>query len=167
MTFRRRIDFTIWGVPKSWARVKRGAQGHAYVPKTTADFQNRIRDRIIEQWPDDPHDAPALLQMTAFFPVPGAWPQWKAQAFDRDPDLFPFLSTPDSDNVAKNIMDAADHLLVKNDARVCDLLIRKRYSNKPRIEVTFWLYDATTKEELGIEKPDKPKERTQLSLWQN
>jgi len=172
MRFRERIDFTIWGVPQSWQRVKRAAQGHAYMPKQTRDFQNRIKDRIQENWPEDlsPHNDPALLQLTAFFPVPISWPKWKLDAFNIDPSLFPFITTPDSDNVAKNIMDAADKLLIENDARVCDLLIRKRYSLKPRIEVTWWLFHSTTKEEvaeLAGQAPAEaaPKERTQLDLW--
>jgi len=42
---------------------------------------------------------------------------------------------PDNSNVAKSVEDAMNKVVFKDDAQVTDLLVRKRFSDKPRISV--------------------------------
>ena len=48
--------------------------------------------------------------------------------------IFP-TKKPDTDNIAKAILDALNGLAYYDDAQVVNLEVQKRYSNEPRAEV--------------------------------
>ena len=50
---------------------------------------------------------------------------------------------PDADNYAKGPLDALKGIIWKDDGQVVDLVARKFYSSKPRIEVTVRTLDET------------------------
>jgi Holliday junction resolvase RusA-like endonuclease len=155
----RNVRFTIFGLPKTWARVKTAAGGHKYKPKEVADFQNRIRDEFIKGV--EKHfratDYAVMCQVIAYFPIPISMPKYRKE-FCEDESM-PFLSTPDIDNLQKNIFDALQYLAFANDSRVSDVLARKRYSPRPRMDVDLWFLDPPNPK-------SKPEPIPQLNLFQ-
>ena len=43
---------------------------------------------------------------------------------------------PDLDNCAKLTLDALNEILWIDDSQICELIVKKQYSNKPRTEIT-------------------------------
>jgi Holliday junction resolvase RusA-like endonuclease len=43
--------------------------------------------------------------------------------------------TPDTDNIAKSVLDALNKVAYKDDSCVVDLIVEKWYSENPRVEV--------------------------------
>jgi Holliday junction resolvase RusA-like endonuclease len=41
----------------------------------------------------------------------------------------------DADNLAKSILDALNGIAYYDDSQVCELLVRKYYSDNPRVEI--------------------------------
>ena len=54
--------------------------------------------------------------------------------------LYP-LSTPDFDNMVKTYADAFQKHLILNDSLIIESNIKKRYSCKPRVEITMEFMD--------------------------
>lgn len=46
------------------------------------------------------------------------------------------VTKPDADNYAKGPLDAMKGIIWKDDGQIVDLIARKFYSSKPRIEIT-------------------------------
>lgn len=53
---------------------------------------------------------------------------------------------PDSDKLARAILDALTGVLFADDAQVVDLIVRKRYGTPERVEVTVRLIGSTTED---------------------
>ena len=131
------ISFTIMGSPVTWQRVKqnRFANVHYNDPKMIV-YQNRIADCFIGQCRDEPTDNPVFIECRAFFQIPKTMPKWKKAIAETE--KLPYEKIPDADNLFKNVADALQKIAYTNDSRVTDILLRKRYSLKPRMEVTIY-----------------------------
>jgi Holliday junction resolvase RusA-like endonuclease len=99
-------------------------------------YQNRIADCFIEQCRDEPTDNPVYVECRAFFQIPKTMPKWKKVIAETEE--LPYEKIPDADNLFKNVADALQRIAYTNDARVTDMLIKKRYSLRPRMEVTIY-----------------------------
>ena len=44
---------------------------------------------------------------------------------------------PDLDNIAKAILDSLNGIAYKDDSQIVSLLISKKYSDRPRVEITL------------------------------
>ena len=47
------------------------------------------------------------------------------------------VTRPDYDNYAKLLTDALEKYIYKNDSQICTALIKKRFGDPPRIELTI------------------------------
>lgn len=45
------------------------------------------------------------------------------------------ITKPDNSNYAKGIEDALNNVIYNDDSQIVDLVIRKFYSDKPRVEI--------------------------------
>ena len=70
-------------------------------------------------------DAPIVLNLCAWFPVPESWPKRKKE-MARAGDLYPTVK-PDSDNIGKIIADALNDIVYNDDRQIVDYHIQKRY----------------------------------------
>lgn len=73
--------------------------------------------------------------MLVFVSTPKSWPR-KKRAEAISGALRPTVK-PDSDNIAKCILDACNNIVFDDDKQVCDLVVRKFYAEKARVEVFF------------------------------
>lgn len=149
----QKVSFTLWGAPVTWKRAQRNFKtGAIYNPKKMENYQNRIVDKFMECCPDwRPVDRPVILQVIAYFDTPKSFPKWKK--FLAESERLPYVSIPDADNLVKNVADALQKVAFVNDSRITDILVRKRYSAKPRAEVTIWFLDEPEKPNIIDETP--------------
>ena len=133
--------FSVPGEPKGKGRPKFSrAMGRAYTPLTTATYENLVKvqyDQSCEQYADSKE--PVLMEIRAYYGIPISTSK-KKQALMQDGYIVP-VKKPDADNVAKIICDALNELAYKDDTAISDLIIRRRYSNKPRVEVYIRPYE--------------------------
>ena len=78
-------------------------------------------------------DKPVCARITAYFPIPQSASK-KKQAAMESYSIMP-TKKPDTDNIAKIVLDALNGLAFYDDAQVVDLTVMKLYSRTPRVTV--------------------------------
>lgn len=145
-----RVEFTIEGPPvgKGRPRVTRTV---TYTPKKTSQYENLVRYTAINSFDGCfDNDEPVDVKIVAYFPVPKSWSK-KRKALCLANKELP-TKMPDADNIGKIIMDGMNPKMRRNkavhkmmqlvrgiyhdDKQVTSLLVKKRYSEYPRVEVT-------------------------------
>ncbi|HUW34982.1 MAG TPA: RusA family crossover junction endodeoxyribonuclease [Planctomycetota bacterium] len=138
------IVLEIPGEPGSKGRARSGRtkSGHTvhYTPEKTVIFENLVRSRFSEIKPFDwtPHEGVVDIEIDAYFPIPKSWPEWKREMAAGERMRAP--NRRDWDNIGKAICDALNHIAYRDDRQVTDGLVRKRYSEHPRTEITLTFY---------------------------
>jgi len=127
------LTFPIEPVPKG--RPKFTRSGHCYTPKKTREFEDAIahvtkaqnRDGIVMQ-------GPLSVSISFFLTRP------KSVVRD-DP-----WKKPDLDNLAKSVIDGVTQAgtVWNDDAQICELSLRKKYSDTPLIVVDVQFLNCTT-----------------------
>lgn len=124
------LTFTVYGKPVAKGRPRMTRNGHVYTPKTTREYEERIRNAAMSEmgrskilpWTDK---QPLKVVIDAFFKLPKS-----ATKKDRIDVLnhikFPTVKA-DADNIAKSILDGMNGYVYGDDAQVVDLVITKRY----------------------------------------
>lgn len=126
--------FIVYGEPQGKARPRFTRGGQTYTPKKTVDYERQIRasyqlaDGVLTE-------LPVSVSITAFYNIPKSASKAKTQRMLSN-ELLP-CKKPDLDNIAKCVCDALNGIAYKDDAQVCNLTVRKRYSNTPSIVVTI------------------------------
>lgn len=121
--------FTLIGTPVPKAR-PRFANGRAYTPKRTKDYENRLKALIKEQ-----NITGAIeVSINAIFPRPQ-----RLMPKKHPNGLILHTKRPDLDNIVKAVLDALNKTL-EDDAQVCVIHAFKYYAERdgqPRTEVTI------------------------------
>ena len=125
-------EFTVPGIPVGKGRPRVTMHG-TYTPKKTKEYEQRVRDCWRTQ--SGAHfDAGQAIraEINAWFPIPKSTPKKRAACMD---GTF-HLKKPDSDNIAKAILDSLNGLAYPDDSAVQLGPVDKRYTNgAPRVEV--------------------------------
>lgn len=128
-----KYKFTVYGNPRGKGR-PRFYQGHACTDKATAAYERLVKTILKNRGFKRLEKIPTTVIINAFFPVPASLSKKKRE------ELFgsPHLKKPDSDNIAKIILDACNELWA-DDSQVDTVYVCKRYvfsdEEKPRVEV--------------------------------
>lgn len=130
-----RIAFTVPGEPVAKARA-RVTQNGTYTPRDTRRYEASVRatgkaamGRL------RPCRDSVQMTLVVFLPIPASWSKRKrAQALA---GLVHPLSRPDLDNFEKSVTDALNGVVYVDDSQICDVVKSKRYSDEPRVSVTF------------------------------
>lgn len=134
------ITLEILGEPTAQKRhrsVKMGGFTRQYDPSSAdkADFLSIVQ----KQAPETPFTTPLNLTLTFYFSRPKSHYKTGKNA-DVMKDTAPLWHTarPDCDNLAKFVMDALNKVYWRDDSLICNINIKKQYSDNPRtkIEVT-------------------------------
>ena len=124
------LTFTVYGKPVGKARPRMTKTGHVYTPKTTKEYEERIRNAAMSEmgrgkispWKEK---QPLKVIIDAFFKLPKS-----ATKQDRI-DVLNHVKLPtvkaDIDNIAKTILDGMNGYVYADDSQVTDLVITKRY----------------------------------------
>jgi len=73
------------------------------------------------------------IEMTFHTPIPKSWSKKRSVAVLEKPDT----RKPDLDNYAKFLLDVMNNLVYEDDSQVTTLWCEKKYSDKPRVEITL------------------------------
>ena len=118
-------NFVILGEPVSGLRARMGSHGGWYLPSKVAKYKEKIAWEIKTQAKNlyFYQGEPLKVEMTFFLP--------------KKTKKSTITSRPDLDNLEKPVLDALQGVLFDNDSQIIEQSSRKRYSNRPRIEITI------------------------------
>lgn len=145
-----RVNFTIEGPPIGKAR-PRVTRTVTYTPAKTARYEDLVRYTAINSFKGIfDKDEPLDVKIIAYFEVPKSLSKKRKSLCLANQELP--TKKPDADNIGKIIMDGMNPKMRRNkvvhkmmqlvrgiyhdDKQVTSLLVKKRYSEYPRVEVT-------------------------------
>ena len=133
-----KISFVVYGEPVAQGRPRATTiNGHVrmYDPKKSSDYKDFVRLAAAQYAPDKLPEGPLALVIDVYKQIPKSFNKKKVEAAGRG-DLRP-TTKPDTDNYVKAIKDALKGVLWKDDSQVVELVARKWYGDRPRIEITL------------------------------
>ena len=130
------IMFHIPGEPKGKGRPRLGRSGRAFTPHDTAAYENLVKLCFSQDYPDhkplDP-SVPVKVDIIARYQIP------KSTSIRKRNDMLMGFTKPtkkpDCDNIAKIVCDALNGIVYHDDSQICELTVKKRYSENPRVAV--------------------------------
>ena len=133
------ITFMVPGVPVAKGRARattRGGVARMYTPAKTRAYEDLIRCSAARAMGERrPVEGPVVVTVTAFLGMPKSMSKVKrSMALD---GLIKPVTRPDADNYAKAALDGCNAILFKDDSQIADLIVRKRYSETPRLVITM------------------------------
>ena len=129
-----RYEFVVEGEPKAKGRPRFTKSGIAYTPKETATYENFVKVSFQNAYPIHVRmEGSIKATIIAYFGIPKSKPKkFKEQA--EHEKVYP-EKKPDCDNIAKTILDSLNGIAYEDDKQITDMLVLKRYSYIPRVEV--------------------------------
>ena len=130
------IIFEIPGPPIGKARPRSGKFGVFYTPKKTKNYEALVKMMASQEMNKqnlNPLDCPLFVTIKAYYTIPESWSK-KKKALAESGNLLPTVK-PDLDNVEKSILDGCQGIVFIDDKQVVEVLKRKMYSTRPRVEV--------------------------------
>ena len=101
--------------------------GSAYTPKETISYENWVRFCYREQ--GGKHLTGSIrARITAYYKIPKSYTKKRVQAI-REGQEYP-KKKPDSDNIAKIILDSLNSIAFDDDSQVIELTVLKRYTEE-------------------------------------
>lgn len=105
----------------------RVVKGHAFTPRETKDYENLVKINYINQ-AGKYFLGPVRARIEAYYKIPKSYPKKRVQAI-REGKEEP-TKKPDSDNIAKIILDSLNSTAYKDDSQVIELTVIKRYTER-------------------------------------
>lgn len=110
--------------------------GITYTPKETLLYEEKViqaakESKLLPQSPIE--NTPLKMIIWCYFSIPTSWSK-KKQEQARTGKIYP-TSRPDIDNLGKIIMDALNGIAYVDDSQIVQLVINKKYSDEPMVEV--------------------------------
>jgi len=127
------LTFTLQGIPQPKGSTRAFVRGgRAFVTSDNPHVAEWARDLALAAWAarradgvGEPSLDAIVIEAWFYFPPPIKLPPGR---------VFPTVR-PDIDKCARALLDALTGVLYRDDGQVVDLLARKRYSERPRVEV--------------------------------
>lgn len=140
-----RITVTIPGEPVGKGRPKFTRNDHAYTPEKTRDYEEKIAllYRAAARGYKFAAHVPVDVRIRAYFAIPAS--DSRRQRNRKLTGEIRPCKTPDTDNIAKAVLDSINKIAYVDDAQVVDIQVRKFYSDNPRVEIL--VQEAQTKKE--------------------
>lgn len=138
-----RIRIEVPGPPRALERnrhrvIQRGPlppMAVSYLPAKSRNNQAIIRDFAQQAMRGRPPiNTMAELRIVAFMPIPESFSRPKKARAGADQEVRP-AGRPDADNLLKQVGDAIEGVVIRNDMRFTDVAIWKRYSDRPRLVI--------------------------------
>ena len=145
------ITFTVSGVPKPGgskrAFVKFAKSGKAYANITDdsgkggTDWRGDVKSAALAAYRGDPMDTPLSLTVVFIMPRPSA--HWRKNGALK-PNAPSFHAVkPDATKLLRSLEDALTGIIWRDDSRIVEQNVTKRYGTKPGAEVTVTVLTAT------------------------
>ena len=148
----KKIKFCVDGEPMGKQRPKARNTGkfiHIYTPSATGNYENRVRDSYkkvaaIHEFEEYSAHSEISATIIAYYQIPKShykfYKREKVTRLDKEGQemlngtIRP-TKKPDTDNIAKIILDSLNGVAYVDDSRITTLLVMKYYSENPRVEV--------------------------------
>ena len=130
------ISFTVYGEPVAQGRPRFARRGNfvtTYDPAKSRDYKDTVYSVAIQHKPEQPLEGPLNVKIIAFKSIPKSFS--KRKTADAESGILLPITKPDADNYAKGVKDAMSGLIWRDDAQVVRMLVEKRYSTVPRMEI--------------------------------
>jgi Holliday junction resolvase RusA-like endonuclease len=128
------LTITIPGPIKGKQRPRATRQGRVYTPAATVNAEAWVRACAVEQVGNPCLDGALTLRADITVPVASSWPKKRTeQALSGA--LRP-TGKPDADNVLKLLSDALNGVVWRDDAQLVEVMVTKRYGEKPSTILT-------------------------------
>ncbi len=140
-----KVRFTVLGEPQGKGRPKFSKRGDFVVTRTpdeTVIYENLIQTEFLRQCGNVRFNDNDYLDMRimAYYSIPSSASKKKRRMMI-EKEIRP-TKKPDADNIIKVVADSLNQVAYRDDSQIVDTMIRKYYSEQPRIEVVI----QTTKE---------------------
>lgn len=133
-----KINFIIQGKVQAKQRPRFNGK-FAYTPRETVAYENWVKTCYLEKYKGQrPLEKPLKVKIIAYYDIPKSTSKKKQQQMLNN-EIFPTVK-PDTDNIAKSILDSLNKFAFKDDTQVTKLEIEKKYSRTPRIYVKIEEY---------------------------
>lgn len=133
------VNFIIPGPPQGKARAKVYRNHNivrAVTPEKTVLYENLVKTCYQELNMSQYFNEQALVMVIdAYYDIPKSTSKKKAEDM-LNGSIRP-TKKPDSDNIAKAIMDALNGVAFKDDSQIVELRIRKHYGKSPKVQVAI------------------------------
>ena len=129
----------VYGEPQYKKRPKFSSYNkffRVYTPQETLDYENLVKYEYIQQCDKYYPEEELTIEIKAYFTIPKNTSKIKTQKMING-EIRP-TKKPDIDNIAKVILDALNGVAYKDDTQIVELIIKKYYSDKPRIEFDIY-----------------------------
>lgn len=139
---REEMNFTVIGTPVGKSRPKFSTvNGHAvaYTPQKTANYETLVKLSYQQQCGDCKpfdKDVPLTAVIHAYFPIPKSVSKRKREIMSGG--LFPHTKKPDTDNLAKCVLDALNGIAYQDDSQIVALRVTKYYAEEPHVDVEIY-----------------------------
>jgi len=135
-----KIKFVVLGEPKGKGRprfAKCGDYTKAYTPTATASYENLVKLEYQRQCGDKRFEKHEMLDLRifAYYTIPKSTSNKKKQQMTEG--VLRPTKRPDMDNIVKIIADSLNNIAYHDDAQIVDTMVRKFYSDIPRVEITI------------------------------
>lgn len=136
------IKITVPGQPVPQGRPKFttiGGHARAYDPKKSVDYKRIVAYHAMQHKPKHLLEGELEVEILIYKESLKSFSKRNMELAELG-QLRP-VTKPDADNYAKGPLDAMKGIIWKDDGQIVDLIARKFYSNKPRIEITVRTLD--------------------------
>lgn len=136
-----KVEFEVPCRPRGKGRPRATSAGkhtRMYTDAKTIAFENLImacfrEHGVVEMFPREP----IRIQIRAYFVPRKSWPKWKRESANAG--TLPMMQTPDTDNIAKVVMDALNGLAYHDDSQVTEIDATKAYGERDYMRITLTL----------------------------
>lgn len=122
------IQFLIPINPVPKGRPRFSSRGHAYTPETTRDFEKAVKFFALNE-----------MRKKSLGAISG--PIGVSLRFGlirpKRPKNKEHITRPDIENLAKSVLDALNEVCYLDDSQICELYLRKIYSDAPHIYISI------------------------------
>ncbi len=127
-------SFVILGVPHAKRRPRFRRMGR-FMRTYSLDgaLEADLATEVASLWRKPPLEGPVSLGLTFYLPIPRHTAKKRLAGLEGAY----MARRPDADNYGKLLMDSLNGVLYVDDGQVADLHIAKRYSSRPRTEITI------------------------------
>lgn len=133
------VTLSIPGEPRGKARprffARKGGGIGNYNDTKTASYENLVKFCAQEQFHEALWEGPVRVSIKAYFSAPKSTKK-SLLAYVIN-ELLYCIKKPDVDNIAKITCDALNKVVYHDDAQVAELIVSKRYSKTPRVEIVI------------------------------
>lgn len=132
-----KVDFVIQGKVQAKQRPRFNRySGKTYTPNETIAYENWVKTCYLEKYKDkELMEKPLRVTIKAYFEIPKSTSKKRKQQM-MDNEILPMVK-PDTDNIAKGVLDSLNGIAYKDDKQVAELIVYKFYNDTPYVNVTI------------------------------